>query len=234
MILYNLEIRKTGELKMRKCLLFVVPLLCISILFLSSVEKNLGADTSEITVGPSGADITGSDNYAIQLAIDALASRGGGTVRVLPGEYILYDAVHLRSNVNLKGDRERTILKHCPPVSSRLLKDADRGQKEITPLDVSLFKPGMGVTCRSKSGRWSVHRPLTITRIENGVLYLNDYITRDIIADLDSYGKGGHEGFVTNIFSLIHGYEVENVVVEGFTVDSKIENFPEWENSRCA
>lgn len=32
----------------------------------------------ELTVGPAGADITGTDNQAIQVAVDALWARGGG------------------------------------------------------------------------------------------------------------------------------------------------------------
>ena len=40
---------------------------------------------SIITVGVSDADITGTDNRAIQAAIDLVYQRGGGTVRILPG-----------------------------------------------------------------------------------------------------------------------------------------------------
>ena len=52
-----------------------------------------------ITVGLKNADIIGSDNKAIQAAVDLVASRGGGTVQILPGEYILDDAIRLRSNI---------------------------------------------------------------------------------------------------------------------------------------
>ena len=47
-----------------------------------------------LTVGPSGsdvggADVGGADGRALQIAIDAVAGRGGGTVLVQPGDYRL-------------------------------------------------------------------------------------------------------------------------------------------------
>ncbi|MFC1558531.1 right-handed parallel beta-helix repeat-containing protein, partial [candidate division KSB1 bacterium] len=167
-------------------------------------------------------------------AIDAMAYRGGGTVHVLPGEYTLYNSIYLRSNVTIIGDREKTILKRGPVISSRLLIDADVGQMEITPKDVSLFKVGMGISLRSNSLMNAMtSTPLTIKRIEHGVLYVNDYIVHDYTADLDSWGKGGHDGLVSNVFPMIFGHRVENVVVDGFTVDSKTDTEnPGWKSVR--
>ncbi|HUV41965.1 MAG TPA: right-handed parallel beta-helix repeat-containing protein [Sedimentisphaerales bacterium] len=186
----------------------------------SADKRNNISDRPQVTVGARDADVIGSDNRAIQLAVDTLAFRGGGTVRVLPGEYTLIDSIHLRSNVNLTGDRDKTVLKRCAAVSSRLLKDADIGQREITPRQPGLFKTGMGVICRSKKARSMSTMPLTVTRIENGVLYVNGYIEDDYIAEEDSWGQAGHDGEVVNVFPLIRGYEVENVMVDGFTLDS--------------
>jgi polygalacturonase len=186
-----------------------------------------------ITVGSKGADILGSDNKAIQAAVDMVAMRGGGTVQILPGEYMLDDAIRLRSNIRIKGDREKTILRHAPAVSSPLLKDADIGQKEVTPKDASLFKVGMGLVVRSKQYQGEmVNHPNTIVRIENGVLYLKDYIEFDFTADFDGPQKVVGGGVVTNIFPLIFGWEVENVVIEGLTVDSKVEVSAGWTNAR--
>src|SRR3990170_4593210 len=82
-------------------------------------EVGVEHDTKEtsrlvITVGPADADVVGSTGRAIQLAVDAAAVRGGGTVRVLPGEYLLLDSIHLRSNVSLLGAREKTVLRRAP------------------------------------------------------------------------------------------------------------------------
>ena len=193
--------------------------------FLQAQENNT------ITVGVIKGDIKGKDNVAIQAAIDMMAQRGGGTVNVLPGEYILNDAIRLRSNIRLIGDRQKTILKHAPSVSSYLSKDADIGQKEITPKDASLFKVGMGVVCRSKTlSNKMVTRPSTITRIEKGVLYIKDYLDFDFIADSGTQGKG--EALVANIFPIIYGFGIENAFVDGFTVDSKVDDNPGWVDVR--
>ncbi len=207
---------------------FVVTLAAVAGWAGSEDKSNDVFNRPEVTVGVRDADVIGSDNRAIQLAIDVLSFRGGGTVRVLPGEYTLIDSIHLRSNVNLIGDKDKTILKPYPAISSRLLTDADFGQKQITPRDPSLFKVGMGVICRSKDARSMSTMPVTITRIENGTLYVNGYMNDDYIAEEDSWGKGGHEGLVANVFPLIHGYEIENVVVDGFTLDCKVDDDPGW------
>jgi len=199
--------------------------------------QNTGAESGNkgnvITVGISNADINGSDNRAIQAAIDLVSQRGGGIVRVLPGEYILNDAIRLRSDIHLVGDREKSIFRHAPAVSSPLLKDADIGQKEISPEDPSLFKVGMGVVCRDKTKpNHMSSSPLTIIGIENGVLYLNGYIEADFTADLNSQGEGGFVGVVANVFPLVYGYEVENVIIDGLTIDSKVDIIPGWEEVR--
>jgi len=177
-----------------------------------------------ITVGPKDADVVGTDNRAIQIALDAMAQRGGGTVRVLPGEYVLSDSIHLRSNVRLEGDREGTVLTRAPMVRSKLIVDADIGQKQITPADASLFRPGMGVMLRGGRGGGSMRPPLTITRIDNGVLYTNNYIMGDNTAN--------GETFVVNYFAMIRGYETEDAVVDGFTVEAAADDLTGIEGVR--
>ena len=77
-----------------------------------------------IAVGPTGADRPGIDNQAIQLAVDALATRGGGTVRLAEGDYLLIDSIRLRADVALVGEG-KARLGRGPPVSSELAVDAD-------------------------------------------------------------------------------------------------------------
>jgi len=223
---------------MKKCIIYSCLLIVLTAgsIVLKGQQKQVQQGNNSgtvITVGLKNADIIGTDNRAIQAAVDMVAMKGGGTVHILPGEYILNDAIRLRSNIHLKGDREKTILKHAPAISCPLLKDADIGQKEITPKDPSLFKVGMGVVCRSTKYTGEMeNKPLTIIRIENGVLYLNNYIEFDFTADFDGMKKGEAGGVVANIFPLIFGWEVENVVIEGLTVDSKVEVNSGWVNTR--
>jgi parallel beta-helix repeat protein len=116
---------------------------------------------------------------------------------------------------------------------SPLLKDADIGQKEVTPRDPSLFRVGMGIVCRDNVlSNEMVTKPLTITRIENGVLYLNGYIEFEFTADYELPAKGGNAALIANIFPLVYGYEVENVIIDGLTIDSKVDPNPGWTDVR--
>ena len=63
-----------------------------------------------ITVGPQDADIVGSDQRAIQAAVDYLARLGGGTVHLKAGTYRLRNAVYLQTGVNLTGEGDKTVL----------------------------------------------------------------------------------------------------------------------------
>src|ERR1035437_4646276 len=178
---------------MKKYIIYTL-LLCIMIAgqtVLSFGQQKSTSYENIITVGQRKADIIGTDNRAIQAAIDMVALRGGGTVHILSGTYILEDAIHLQSNVHLTGDgQDKTILKHAPSIASLLLKDADLGQKEATPKDPSLFKVGMGIVIRSNKYQNEMStRPSTITRIENGVPYFNNYLDWDFTADYDGPEK---------------------------------------------
>ena len=48
-----------------------------------------------VTVGVRDADITGSDNRALQAAVDYVGNLGGGLVEIGPGEYLMRDSLHV-------------------------------------------------------------------------------------------------------------------------------------------
>ena len=56
-----------------------------------------------ITVGVRDADIIGSDNRALQAAVDYVGNLGGGVVVIGPGEYQMRDSLHLRNRVTVRG-----------------------------------------------------------------------------------------------------------------------------------
>lgn len=222
-------------MKMRISVIILFTCLVVQSVAFNGKEKADNFTQQIVTVGLRDADINGSDNMAIQAAVDLLFYRGGGTVKILPGEYTLYNSVYLRSNVNITGDRESTILKRCPAVSSKLLVDADVFEKQIIPADPSLFKVGMGIVCRSNNlMNAMITAPLTIAGIENGKLYVNDYIPFDFTAILDSQGKGGYDGLVANVFPMLLGNRIENVIVDGLTINSFTKEDPGWQNVRTA
>jgi polygalacturonase len=73
-----------------------------------------------ITVGIQSTDIIGSDHRALQAAVDYIAGLGGGTVEIGPGEFLMRDSLHLRSNVSVIGTPGRTILRKAKAAVSRL------------------------------------------------------------------------------------------------------------------
>ncbi len=170
-----------------------------------------------VTVGPANADVIGTDNVAIQKAVDRVAAAGGGTVLIKAGTYTLANSVRLASHVTLRGEGPgKTILQKVPGVQSKLTVDADYGEYKATVADASGFRTGMGVTVVDKEQRsgWTPS-VRTITRIEGNTLYFNHFLQMDYHVELD--------GEVFNTFPLIAGFEVRNVKVEDLTADGSRE-----------
>ncbi len=63
------------------------------------------AELPHITVGKVNADLTGDTNRVLQAAVDYVASLGGGVVEIGAGEYTMYDSLHLRPHVTVRGDQ---------------------------------------------------------------------------------------------------------------------------------
>ena len=69
-----------------------------------------------ITVGKENADIIGNNNRTLQAAVDYIAGLGGGTVQNSEGQYVMYESLHLRANVTVKGTKGKTILRKADGV----------------------------------------------------------------------------------------------------------------------
>jgi len=166
-----------------------------------------------VTVGPAEADVVGTDNIALQKAVDRVAAAGGGIVLIKAGTYTLNNSLRLASQITLRGEGPaKTILQKAAGVKSKLALDADYGEFLATVEDAHGFAPGMGVTLLDKvspSGWTPSVR--TIVRIEGQTLYFDKFLHMDY-----SVANGG---VVFNTFPLIAGYEVEDVRVEELTVD---------------
>ena len=170
-----------------------------------------------VTVGPANADVIGTDNVAIQKAVDRVATAGGGTVLIKAGTYTLANSVRLPSHITLRGEGpDKTILKKAAGVQSKLAIDADYGEYKATVEDASGFRPGMGVTVVDKQQRsgWTPSIR-TITRIEGNTLYFDNFLQMDYHVALD--------GEVFNTFPLVDGFEVKDVNVEDLTADGSRE-----------
>src|SRR5579872_1723163 len=122
-------------------------------------------DRPVITVGPRDADLIGSDDRALQAAVDYIAGLGGGVVEVGAGEFVMHDSLHLRSFVTVRGTKDKSILRKAKSASSPLAMDGDYGEEQVTLQNPEGFKVGYGITIWDKqSGGFHT----TVGRITGG------------------------------------------------------------------
>jgi parallel beta-helix repeat protein len=170
-----------------------------------------------IRVGIINADIVGSDNRALQSAVDYIAGLGGGTVEIGPGEFVMRDSLHLRPFVTVRGIKGKTILRKARAVSSPLAVDGDFGEEQITVRNPEGFKVGHGVAIWDKnSGGFHT----TVARItgQNGNRFS---ISKPLNADC----MIANNAQAATVFPVVSGYELEGARIENLTIDgNKDEN----------
>lgn len=104
------------------------------------------SERPSISVGRAApADIIGTDERALQAAVDYVAGLGGGLVEIGEGEFLMRDSLHLRSGVTVRGRKGKTILRKADAATSVLALDGDFGEQQITLKEPAGFRPGMGV-----------------------------------------------------------------------------------------
>lgn len=170
-------------------------------------------ETVTITVGNHDADIIGTDQRAIQAAVDSVARLGGGTVRVRAGTYRLRNAVYLQSGVSLVGDGAKTVLIKEPSAATPLLLDSDWYDQEITLKDAAGFRVGDGVCLRAtdaKTGRQTVVKRTLTAR--SGNRFKLDKALRENLWQMDSAS-------CSSLFPLISGEFAEDLRIENLTLD---------------
>ena len=164
-----------------------------------------------VTVGRAGADIVGADNRALQAAVDYVAGLGGGLVEIGEGEYLMRDSLHLRSGVNVRGRKGKTILRKSDGVVSPLALDGDFGEQQITVEDPAGFAVGGGVAI------WDDHAGgfhTTVARI-TGRRGNTFAIDTPLMADcmVSAHAKAA------TVFPVVSGKDVEGAVVEDLVVE---------------
>jgi parallel beta-helix repeat protein len=164
-----------------------------------------------ITVGKDNAQITGNDNRALQAAVDYIAGLGGGVVEINEGEYLMYDSLHLRSNVTIRGGKGRTILRKAAGAVSALALDGDFGEQQITLENPAGFEVGYGVAIwDDRSGGFHT----TVARITGR----NDKtfsIDKPLMADCMVRNKAK----AATVFPVVSGYHIEGTRVENLVID---------------
>lgn len=174
-------------------------------------------DRPTISVGLRDADITGSDNRALQAAVDYVAGLGGGTVEIGPGEYLMRDSLHLRSNVIVRGTPGKTVLRKDKAALSPLALDGDFGEEQITVVNAEGFGVGQGVAIwDSQAGGFHT----TVARI-TGRTGSTFSIDKPLMADCMLSNKAQ----AATVFPVVSGYDVDGVRIENLIVEgNKAEN----------
>ena len=165
-----------------------------------------------ITVGGSDADIPGFTSAAIQIAVDAVKSRGGGTVKLNPGTYDITGPVRLSDNITLKGSGKSTILKKCNGFKTSYIIDADWGMMKAVVKDASGFKKGMGIQLSDDLNNqgWEVTTAV-ITEIKDNVIFFDNNTVNDYVAEKN--------GIVSNGCSIVEAVGAENVKISELVVE---------------
>jgi len=166
-----------------------------------------------LTVGPKKADLVGATDRVIQAAVDYIGSRGGGTVRVLPGTYHLRNSIFVHSKVCLQGSGPDSVLFKEPSATTKLTVDGDHWDQEITLADPKGFAVGDGVRLVSKDpyGKGTNIIQRTLIAAHGNRFKLDRRLE-------ERFHLEGEPQIATN-FALIQCTNAADVVIESLTVD---------------
>lgn len=168
-------------------------------------------DLPSITVGPENADLVGSDNRALQAAVDYISGLGGGVVEIAAGRYTMRDSLHLRSNITVRGIKGKTVLHKADSAESPLALDGDFGEQQITLKDPNGFEVGYGVAIwDDKAGGFHT----TVARI-TGRTGNTFSIDRPLMADCMVANKAR----AATVFPVVSGYDIEGAKIENLIIN---------------
>jgi hypothetical protein len=166
-----------------------------------------------ITVGLRNADIAGETDRAIQAAVDYVARKGGGTVRILPGTYRLRNSIFLQSKIRLQGSGGDSVLVKEPSITTGLSVDGDHWDQEVSLADPRGFQVGDGVrlVARDPYGKGTNIIQRTLIAASGHRFKLDQRLG-------ERFHLQGDPQIATN-FALLQCTDVEDVIIENLTVD---------------
>jgi hypothetical protein len=166
-----------------------------------------------ITVGRQNADLVGTDNRVLQAAVDYIAGLGGGLVEIGEGEYLMRDSLHLRSNVTVRGQKGKTILRKADGAVTPLVLDGDFGEEQITVKDPSGFAVGYGVAVwdDNAGGFYTTVARITGRRRKENTFAIDTPLMADCMVQ--------NNARAATVFPVVSGYNLQAARVENLTVD---------------
>jgi Right handed beta helix region len=171
-----------------------------------------------ITVGPQKADLAGTTEKVVQAAVDSVARWGGGTVKILPGNYRFRNAVYLQNKVRILGSGLDSVIVKEPSVEAKLSQDSDWFDQEITFRDAKGFQVGDGICLRVKNmstGESEVIKRTLVAR--NGNRFKLDGGLRKNVWLMG-------EPKVESLFPLFSGENIADVTIENIALDGNKAN----------
>lgn len=150
-------------------------------------------------------------NLVIQEAIDSLHNLGGGTLKIGPGTFILFDSIHLKTGVNIIGTGTQTIFKKSASVYSKLSADIGYGHYDVSVEKPELFRKGTGIYISDDSGKGFYATVATVIWKDKNILGINKSLNHDYARIRNAY--------VSTVFPAISGYYVRNLLIENITID---------------
>ncbi len=171
-----------------------------------------------ITVGPQKGDLIGSSDKVLQAAVDYVARLGGGTVHVLPGTYILRNAVFLPSGIRLLGSGADSVLTKIGSDTVPLAADSDWYDQEITLQGRKDFRVGDGVVLRAKNP--DNNSPIVIKRTLTARSGNRFKLNKGLRKNLWLAGQPT----CSSLFPLLTSEYTSDVVIENITLDGNREN----------
>ena len=171
-----------------------------------------------LTVGPTKADLVGSDDKVLQAAVDYMARLGGGTVKILPGTYTLRNAVWIPARIRIVGSGPESIITKISSTTVAILDDSDWYDQEVTVKDGKAFKVGDGVLLRTKNphnGGAEVIKRTLVARSGNR-FKTNDGLRKNVWLS----GKPT----MSSQFPLFTSEYTSDVLIENLTFDGNLEN----------
>lgn len=171
-----------------------------------------------ISVGPKSGDIIGTGDKALQAAINYIAAKGGGTVRLLPGTFTLRNALHLPAEIRLLGSGPETIITKGASETVALSEDSDWYDQEITLEKSAGFQVGDGVVLVTKdpnTGNQDVIKRTLVARSGNR-FKLSEGLRKNVWLS----GKPT----VSSLFPLLTSEYTNNVLIENLTLDGNRKN----------
>lgn len=182
----------------------------------------------EVTVGPVAAEFVGFDHLALQSAVDYVAARSGGTVRLLPGIFQMGNSLFLREGVRVVGAGDATILRKCDAASTPLTANVDWYEEAVRVKDPSLFRVGGGIWIEGMSpfyqGRNQIAKR-TVVAIEGDLIHL-DKAVRD-----DYWLEPGANA--STAFPVITAEYVNDATVESLAIDGNREHNPHVDDNHA-